>query len=390
MEIKEFETKVGEIVSSTIEKALENLDIEGKAKKVAEKTMDEKGLDAMKAKLFGATKGYDKLEGKEKIAKFTRAVARKDVEAIKAINEKAMTEGTDNAGGYLVPEEFRAEVIRLAEDFGIVRGNARVIPMKRDSLVLPKVTSSVNVYWPGEGVAGTESQPVLGQVQLLAKTCVGLTVQSNELLEDAEVDTVALLMELFAEALAGEEDSQGLVGSGSPFTGILETSGVNVVTLGSGDTAFSNLDADDLRDMITQLKSLALNGAMFIMHREVWGIVQKLKENGQHIATFSNPLVTKDASKATGIVGYVWGYPVKLSDKMPSTSAVSTKFIIFGNMKYLYMGDRKQMTLKISEDATVGSNNVFEQNMSAVRITERIALAVGLETAFAVLKTAAA
>lgn len=391
MKIKEFEKKVGDIVESTIEKALDGLDIEGKAKNIIEKTIEEKGLADIKKKIFGNTEKIAKLEGKEKTAKFIQAVAKKDTGTIEAIlNEKALVEGTDSAGGYLVPEEFRAEVVRMAEDYGIIRKLARVIPMKRDTLNLPKVTASVTVYWPGEAVAGTASQPTLGQVQLLAKTCVGLSVLSNELLEDADVDTIDLLVELFAEAIAGEEDSQGLVGSGSPFTGILNTSGVNIATMGAGDTAFSNLDADDLRDMISRLKPLALAGAGFIMHRSVWGIVQKLKENSQHIASFSNPLVTGDASKGTGVVGYIWGYPVYLSEKMPSTSAADTKFIIFGNLKYLYFGDRKQMSLKVSEEATVGSTNTFESNMSAVRITERIGMAVGLETAFCVLKTAAA
>lgn len=389
MDIKEFEKKVGSIVENTIEKALDELNIEEKAKQAAEKLIEEKGLSDVRKKLFGGREKLSKLEGKEKIAKFVQAVAKKDVETIKTINEKAMVEGTDSAGGFLVPEELRAEVVRLAEDYGLVRKLARVIPMRRDTLNLPKITASVVVYWPGEGNAGTESQPTLGQVQLLAKTCVGLSIMSNELLEDAEVDTVDMLVEIFAEAIAGEEDNQGLVGNGSPFTGIINTSGVNVVTLGAGDTSFSNVDADDLRDMISQIKPLALSGAAFFMHRTVWGIVQKLKQNGQYIATLANPVVTGDASKGTGIVGYIWGYPVYLSEKMPDNSAADTEFIIFGNLKYLYLGDRKQMTMKVSEDATVGTTNTFEQNMSAVRITERIGLTVGLESAFAVLKTAA-
>jgi HK97 family phage major capsid protein len=117
--------------------------------------------------------------------------------------------------------------------------------------------------------------------------------------------------------------------------------------------------------------------------------VQKLKENSQHIASFASPIVSGDASKATGIVGYIWGYPVYLSDKITGTTAVSTKFMIFGNLKFLYLGDRKQMTVDISQDATIGSANMFESNMSAVRITERIGLTVALASAFALLKTAA-
>ncbi len=382
-EIKTLE-QVGEVISEVLEKSLPEL-----VGKIIDGKLEEKGINKLEKKIFGSAKEIEGLEGKERTARFIKAVFNRDKETAMALAGKAMTGGTDANGGYLVPDEFRAEVVRMVEDFGIVRKLARVIPMKRDTLNLPKITSSVTVYWPGEATAGTASQPVLGQVQLLAKTMVCLTPLSNELLEDADIDTVGLLVELFAEAIIGEEDNQGLMGSGSPFTGIMSASGTNLVTMASGKETFQELDADDLRDLISQVKVMALPGAAFFMHRNVWAIVQKLKENSQHIASFASPIVSGDASKATGIVGYIWGYPVYLSDKITGTTAVSTKFMIFGNLKFLYLGDRKQMTVDISQDATIGSANMFESNMSAVRITERIALTVALASAFALLKTAA-
>ena len=53
------------------------------------------------------------------------------------------------------------------------------------------------------------------------------------------------------------------------------------------------------------------------------------------------------------------------------------------------MGVRAEMGVSISQDATVGSDNLFAQNMSAVRVVTRHALAVGLPAAFACLKTSA-
>lgn len=386
LEQKDLE-QVGEVVSSVLEKALPDT-----VNSAVEKALEAKGINAIEKKIFGSAKEVEGLEGKEKSARFIKAVFGRDKETARAlVGQKALNEGTDNAGGYLVPEEFRSEVIRLAEDFGIIRRQCRVVPMKRDTMKLPKIASSVTVYWPGEATAGTESQPVLGQVSLVAKTLVGLTPITNELLEDADVDTIDLLVQLFAEAIAGEEDNQGLMGSGSPFTGVMNASGTTVVTMASGKDTFSELTADDLRDLVSQVKPLALGGSGFYMHRAVWAIVQKLKDtSGQYIASTSNPLITGDASKATGVVGYVWGYPVYLSDKLPSTTAVSTKFILFGNLKFAYLGDRKQMTIAISEEATIGSVNLFESNMSAVRVTERIAFETALASAFAILKTAAA
>ena len=116
--------------------------------------------------------------------------------------------------------------------------------------------------------------------------------------------------------------------------------------------------------------------------------------SGDYAISAYNPVVTS-ANTTQGFpnasAGTLWGYPVYLSDKMPALSetAVSTKFIIFGNLKHLYMGVRQEMGVAISDSATIGSDNLFAQNMSAVRITTRHAIAVGLPKAFACLETSA-
>ncbi len=361
----------------------------------------ELGLDRVDRK-FGMFPSYlvgkseeelAKMEKKERVATFIKAVFRKDMGTLASM--KALNEGTGSAGGFQVPEEFAAEINRIAEDFGLVRRFARRIPMSTDTMNVPRLGSSVSVTFPGENVAGVESEPVWQNVQLLAKTAVGLTVTSNELLADANISIVDLLAELFAEALAGEEDKQGLAGTGSPFTGILEDAGVGVIDMSSGNTAFTDVTLDDLRDMISKLKPLALVGASFTMHRDSWGVIQKLKDSdaAYHISA-ANPVLLPGATEGRiggVIVGAIWGYPVWLSEKMPNggASAISTKFIAFGNYRHLWFGDRAAMTMSISDAATVGANNTFEQNQSAVRVTQRYALAVGLPDGFSVLKTAA-
>jgi len=369
---------------------------------VTEAKIAELGLDKIDRKfgnlpahLFGKSQEeLDGMEKKAKVAEFIKAVFRKDVATL--MNFKAMNEGTGSAGGFIVPEEFAAEVNRLVEDFGLVPKLARKYPMKYDTLRVPRLASSVSITYPGETVAGTPSQPVLEQISLLAKTIVGLTPMSNELLADANVDVVNLLAELFAEAIAGEADDQGLTGTGSPFTGILGDAGVNVVTAAGGADTFSEAATPDYcRDLITEVKPWALQGAGFIMHRSVWAHIQKQKSStgGDYFASAANPVLNgANQSFPTAQAGVLWGYPVYLSDKMPAMSetAISTKFIIFGNLKHLYWGVRQELAVAISEHATIGSDNLFEQNMSGVRVTTRHAIAVGLPKAFAVLKTAAA
>lgn len=336
-----------------------------------------------------------KLGAKEKMASFITALYNKDVSSLAEFKAN-MNETTGSAGGFLVPTEFAAEVFRIVEDFGLVSKLATKFPMNAAQLNVPRVSASVTVSYPGEATAGTASQPTLQQVQLISKTLVGICPMSNELLADANVSVVDLLIELFAEAIAGEIDKQGLVGTGSPFTGVTADSGVTIVqpANGTGNSTFTGAATpDNCRTLISNVKPWALQGAAFVMHRTVWGLIQVTKAStaGDYFASAANPIVSPNAVAGypTAMAGTLWGYPVYLSDKMPTTTAVSTVFIIFGNLKHIFLGQREELGVLISDTATVGSDNLFSQNMSAVRVTHRHAIAVGLPAAFACLKTSA-
>ena len=351
-------------------------------------------IDLKFAKFSAKTEDISGLDGKEKSAKFFKALYNKDLGTLASF--KAMNETTGSAGAFLVPEEFTAEVYRVVEDFGLVAKMATKFPMGSDTRNIPTVASSVTGSYPGEATAGTASQPVLAQVQLIAKTWVGLTPMSNELLEDANVSVVNLLVELFAEAIAGELDSQGLVGTGSPFTGVLGNASVNIVTMSATRDTYIEADLADYRSLITQVKPWALQGAGYVMHRTVWANIQTLRTagaTGDFFGASTNPVIVGvPQGYPTATAGFLWGYPVYLSDKMPATSVgsqASTKFCIFGNLKHIYMGDRANLAVAISQEGVINSVSLFETNQSAVRVIARHAIAVGLPTAFAVLKTSA-
>lgn len=325
---------------------------------------------------------------------FLKALLRRDFQSL---NNKSLSEGVDSAGGYLVPEETFKGVDRIVENVGLIRKLSRHVTMSSDVLNMPILGSAAVTYWPGEGNAGTDGSPVFANVALNAKTASTLAPLTNELLQDSGVSITELVMELFAEAIATAEDTQGLVGTGSPFTGVLNHASVSVVTMASGKDTFAETAPGDLRDLISQIKSAALPGCVWVMHRAVFGIFEKIAENSQSIVSFQHPIIS-GALQPNGTfvnggmlapAGYIFGYPVYLSDVMPSVTAVSTKFVVFGNFNHFYFGDRQQMSMALSDSATIGSTNTFESNMQAIRVTERVALAVGVPSAFAVLKTAA-
>lgn len=327
----------------------------------------------------------------EKFKVFLKAMVRGDVSLCREAEsswdtmgrKKQMVEETDTAGGYLVPEEFRAEIIRIIPKYGVARRLCRILPMNTDTMRIPRQTATVSVTWPGEAKKGTGSKPTLGQVLLSSKTMVGLCSYSAEFLADAGLPIIQYLQTIFAEEIAAEEDNQLFNGTGLPFNGILSVSGVNVWDLGgsttSGKTTIGSAVVDDVIDAHGMLSEDADDNVWLVGNKALITALRKVKVTSDYAL----------APATQGMPGTVAGMNWTTSKKLPSAPAVSTKFAVVGNFQYAIIGDREQMTIAMAREGTIGSDNLFEQNMSGLRLTERIAINVAVPSAFTVLKTAA-
>ena len=294
---------------------------------------------------------------------------------------KTLTTAIPADGGYTVPTEFSSELIRLIDENGYIRRYATIIPMKGKSMTMPSLATGVTTVWVDEANAIGESQPTFSQVTLTNKKLATLVPISSELLADSSVAMANLIVNLIAEDMAAEEDRVGFAGntgSGDPYDGILNLSGATSVVMSAGDTAFTNINADYLLNMTDAVPRAARRGAMFFMSREVLNVARQLKSStGEYI--FQNPA-------NSGGFATIWGYPVVDLDVMPglSASAVSTPFVIFGNPKYMYMGDRESITFNRS------IHYAFNLDVTYIRATERVGFVAALPQAFSILTTAAA
>ena len=316
---------------------------------------------------------------------FIKALARNDYETIKELSatNKDLTEGTDSEGGYLVPAPLQNKVYKLLTSLGLVRKEMTIIKMTSSTLDLSTIAAKPTVYWVAEGAQITASDPAFGRKTITAKKIAGIAVMSNELLEDSGVDVINLYIDLIAEGIANEEDKSFFnTHSSGDITGLLEDTGVNLVTMDTGDDAFSNVDYDNLVDVTMAVHPRERKSAKWCMNGDIIGYVAKLK-------TTTNLPVWSDA--IAGQPAKLLGYPVLENPQMPDSgdSAASTKFLVFGNFKRYIVGIRRGFTAKILDEATVNSINLAEKDERAVRITQRIGGVTPTPDAFAVLKTGA-
>lgn len=374
------------LVMKQVEKQLAGITDE-----LAEKFLN--GVATQRARVMEKPEVKEIDNGDKATRNFMKALFTNDHGALKDISGLS-----NSAGGYLIPEELRSEVLRIAENqYGLARREFRYLPFTGpgNSRKIPTLASSVSVAWTDEAGAKQSTAPTFGVIEQVLKKLAAIVPMTEEIIEDSTINLTALVAELFAEAVAKEEDLQFFNGDGSVWTGILNNGNVNVVNTATTNPA--DVTAEDLLAMIDEQPSGALNGSKFYMHRSVFSKIRSLREDavaeGDGAGTYlvSSPTATAPAS--------IWGYSIELSDAFPAVSVTgnSKPFVLFGNLKVAAIfGDKQQLRVKLLDQATVnnsansGTLNLAQQDMMAVRIVERVGYVLALPSAVTVLKTVAA
>jgi HK97 family phage major capsid protein len=346
-------------------------------------------LPNRKKELFGEDvrdETKDAKEAKEKSAEFIKAHMAGDSAQLKSLST-----GTDADGGYLVPENFSNEIIRIAPTYGVVRRDARNYGVSDagNSTKLPTI-GSVSVSRVSEKGAIPAVQPTTGQISIDIKKLAGITPMANELLQDAGPDTVDILTMLYAEAFAKAEDTWGFAGLAAG-EGIFQNADVPVLTLDATNTSYTDVTLDDMLAALDLLDDDAAGNAKWYMTFSMFNHFRGLKDaDGRYL--LQHPT---DGRPAT-----IWNLPIQLVRVMPRTtdgSQAGKKFLAVGDLSYMLFADKKEYSFNISQQATIkdvdGTTpiNLWEQDMSAVRVIERIDIQLAeAAKAFAVVATAAA
>jgi len=161
-----------------------------------------------------------------------------------AAEQRAMSEGTASAGGYLVPTILAAQIIDLARNMTrVIQAGASIVAMPNQTLDTAKWAGDPSSAWHTENAAITPSDATLGKVTLKAKALAALTVVSRELVEDAP-NVGQELARAFAASFAVKVDKAALYGSGTDPEprGVKNTSGTTLQSMGTDGAVLTNYD----------------------------------------------------------------------------------------------------------------------------------------------------
>lgn len=269
--------------------------------------------------------------------------------------QKALSEGSDVGGGFLVPPDLQAELlVRLAQR-AVVRRYARVVTTSRDRVVFPRVQphdSQGSIYssgfvgsWASETPAFSETDPKFGTMEIPVRKIRVSTKVSNDFLADAVVNILAWLAANGAENMALVEDEGFIAGDGTPLKpqGILNGGATTVDVEGTTVNTISNTttnagSAPKIIDLVYKLPAQYAERAVFLMKRAVEGKVWKLVD-GQGRPYFAQPISTGAGAPRT-----LLGYAIENSDFMPDDGTDGNKVLVFGDLSNYIIVQRAQIS----------------------------------------------
>jgi HK97 family phage major capsid protein len=183
---------------------------------------------------------------------FLRAVAG---QKSSPLAQKALSVGTDSAGGHLVPSALMPTVLSaLSANSSLMEAGTRLIPMDdygtgdaAKTYTFGAVNALPTAAWRAEGGAIAESDPTFRAIVATPRSLAFYFRVSRELLADAlNMDTV--LAQIMGQSIAEALDRAGLIGSGTPPEprGVRNVAGISAVTNGANGaslatTRFANL-----------------------------------------------------------------------------------------------------------------------------------------------------
>ena len=168
------------------------------------------------------------------------------------VEQRALSEGSDSAGGYSVPSSLAAQLIdRLRTKSTIFAAGARTIPLTTDQNTYAKLSTDPTATWRSENESISDNSPTFGSITFQPRSLVSLVRASREVIEDS-ANLESALMNAFSESMALEIDRVAYYGqTGQEPTGLRYLSDVGEIDVGTNGLAITDYSflLDALQDL---------------------------------------------------------------------------------------------------------------------------------------------
>ena len=282
-----------------------------------------------------------------------------------------LAEGSGFSGGYTVPTQFYADLLRLMAEKAFVREKCTVLPMQSRSLLIPALRQSSTTFnrgqsqffggvvmtWTPEAVGMTETEPIFREIELVAADLMFYTSSSNQLLQDNAIALDTLLTTIFQEAVAWSYDFFILNGNaGNEPQGIITAPG----TYGQARTAVNSILLPDIANMMSRLYAPSWDNACWIANPSAIPQLVRMTNNATNadMLTWLNMLGDGDGGPISRkFPATLAGLPIYWSEKAAYLGTAGD--LILADLSKYLIGDRLSIQVEASPHPGFTRNQMY-------------------------------
>lgn len=313
------------------------------------------------------------------------AVNNTDQDMTKTVAPMLRALGEDSSpGSTLINDALANEIYDTLASYGIWNTFAvRPVGTKTTKFAVKTARPVANyILTEGSGQIPDDTNKAGTTVPAEVEVIAVLLNVSLQLLQDAEIDVTADVMEDFAEALSLRLDHSCLTADGDEdatdggMTGIF--SGGTAASAVSGNVSVETTDLEDWTNCLLTVDSAVLKRpARWWMHPQILVRALSVKDgNGRPM------FLTATEAPTAGGIGSILGYPVTLAHAAPSANTTSSTVAAFGDPNGQVVAISKNFTFEASD------HHKWDYLQRSFRGYGRAANVLRRSTAFSVLTLA--
>ena len=238
-----------------------------------------------------------------------------------------------NSGGVLIPTTIANKIIKKVYDMSPILERSTKYNVK-GKLELPyydESTQSITVAWATEFQELESNVGKFTNITLTGYLAGALSLISRSLINNAQFDVVAFVVDRMAYDIHRFIENALLNGSGS-------VTGLSTVTQVVTAASSNKVTADELIETQGKIKDVFQGNAIWIMNEETRTEIRKLKSNT------GSYLMTEIYDLASPFKNMLLGKPVYVTDNMPTMAS---------GKRAIYYGDMTGLATKFSEDINI-------------------------------------
>jgi HK97 family phage major capsid protein len=273
-------------------------------------------------------------------AAFDGYMRRGETAGLHTIEQKALSVGSDPDGGYLVPPETEAAVIRGVKEISPIRAIAGNRTVSASVYKKPFSITGPATGWVAETATREETNsPTLAELTFPTMEIYAMPSATQTLLDDSAVNIDEWLAEEIQVAFAQQEGAAFVAGDGNnkpkgflDYTKVANSSwswgNLGYVPTGTDGAFDASNPSDDLIDFIYALKAEYRANAHWVMNRATQATIRKFKDaDGNYLW---QPPERADLSPT------LMNYPIAESEDMPDIASDSFS-VAFGDFQRGYL-----------------------------------------------------